>query len=290
MELRDLERAQNGGSHFEKSAAGLFIPVTRSESSRTELVPAQRLPVGSANNPALAANAGPSLVPDDEAVIYAYTVLFGRYSLNTDLLWRIFGFVLAIQASLFVGIAQVQGADALRLIMGLAIGAFGILGPVAIRFIESAFLLDRELLDTYESVLLAARPALRQWHGERFGDRFVSIASQLSSKQRAALVKRRMSKNVKPNRLDKILDLAGQPSLLWTAVTAFAGAVGFNVGLIQVKDHDWIQVAICVAFDILVASLWFQANQWWSALARPLQTPIRMVSATFRDLCKRLYC
>ena len=136
----------------------------------------------------------------------------------------------------------------------VGLGGLGLLGPLAVRFIETILMMDRLLLDKYEEELLSKKPMLRLYHGQRMRVRMSSLWLELDDDQKRTLGKRRLTVLGRTGeRIDWLLDLLGQPSLLWTGAVSGAGIVGFTLGFRAWKAlRAWSPLAstpIITAFD-----------------------------------------
>lgn len=183
-----------------------------------------------------------------------------RWQSNNSILWQLFAFLIGAQTAVGVALTQVQAGSYLQFLVGcVGLGGLGLFGPLAIRFIETILLLDRLLLDQYEERLLPERE-LRLYHGRRLRDRMEMIRGHLQDDQLATLSKRRLAKLGKQGaRLDKLLDIFGQPSLIWTMVVAGAGVGGFDFGFLSWNVTASLvlplQIAVISIFDGILLSI-----------------------------------
>lgn len=205
--------------------------------------------------------------PQSANLLAAYAVLFQQRTLDNDVLWRIIAFSFATEAGGLITLFSNKLSSAnpvLIVLIGAGLLVIGVVGPLTVRFVETSVMLDRQLLDQYEELILRKWPDLRQFHGLRLSKRFVQIRERLPADRQAFLDRRRFAK-IDSGRalrtLDSIADLLGQPSLVWTAVIATGGAVGFGVALSTagVRGPKWS--ILTFAATLLTLSLWLLANE-----------------------------
>jgi hypothetical protein len=181
---------------------------------------------------------------------------------DTDIMWRIIAFALATEASLFVALSEIPAKAILRLGIGLGAQMIGLLGPLSIRYVESARLLDRILLDKYEQKLLRNNSRYLQEHSEKLVSRMQDFLDNkdLTPGDRARIAERRLGDGRTAEILDKALDLFGQPTIVWTMAIAIAGSVGFDWGLAAEVHVVWILTIVDLIANGLLIILWLISN------------------------------
>lgn len=195
----------------------------------------------------------------DPDLIAVYQGLVARWQSNNSILWQLFAFVIGADVALIVGYAGVKNGSYLQFILGcLGLGGIGLLGPLAVRFIETILLMDRLLMDRYEEVLLRNHPNLRLFHGQRMRVRMRSLRSEMDEFQKETLAQRRLTVlGGLGERCDWVLDRLGQPSLIWTGAVAVSGIVGFTLGFRAWRPLQdltlWISAPIIFLFDLSLA-------------------------------------
>lgn len=90
---------------------------------------------------------------NDASAVAVYQTLFLRYQSNTDLQWRVPSFVVTAEAFVFAGLFTLNSKAAVML-LGLLGFLLAIGGSLTMRRLELAAILDRGLLDIYETRLL----------------------------------------------------------------------------------------------------------------------------------------
>jgi hypothetical protein len=138
----------------------------------------------------------------------------------------------------------------------------GLLGPLSIRYVESARLLDRILLDKYEQKLLRNNSRYLQEHSEKLVSRMQDFLDNkdLTPGDRARIAERRLGDGRTAEILDKALDLFGQPTIVWTMAIAIAGSVGFDWGLAAEVHVVWILTIVDLIANGLLIILWLISN------------------------------
>ena len=200
-------------------------------------------------------------------LLSAYQVLFAQRNLDNDVLWRIIAFSVATEAGGLIALLSDKLKSAnnvLNVLIGVGLLLVGVVGPLTVRFVETSVMLDRQLLDQYEDVVLHEWPHLRQFHGLRLSDRFEKILPNLSKERQVAANLRRFAKTDSGKvlrTLDRIADLLGQPSLVWTATIASGGAASFGIAL-STADVRGVQLVTFTSLaTFLTMGLWLLANE-----------------------------
>jgi hypothetical protein len=189
-----------------------------------------------------------------------YGVLAQRVLMNNDVLWRIIAFSLGAQVTAYVGLFQVKGNGALKILLGIATAGMGIIGPLTTRFVETVLLMDRLLLDRYEVELLGIDGGLLTHHSARMKDRIASWNQWLAPEDKNRLSERRGGAKAEGSHINKLLDLLGQPSLVWVAIMGLAGAVGFDIGIAQGIHLLWVKIVLCAATNLFMLVLWVRSS------------------------------
>ena len=191
-------------------------------------------------------------------LLSAYQVLFAQRNLDNDVLWRIIAFSVATEAGGLIALLSDKLKSAnnvLNVLIGVGLLLVGVVGPLTVRFVETSVMLDRQLLDQYEDVVL---------HGLRLSDRFEKILPNLSKERQVAANLRRFAKTDSGKvlrTLDRIADLLGQPSLVWTATIASGGAASFGIAL-STADVRGVQLVTFTSLaTFLTMGLWLLANE-----------------------------
>lgn len=198
-------------------------------------------------------------------LLAAYAVLFQQRTLDNDVLWRIIAFAFATEAGGLIALFSNKLASVnpnLIILIGAGLLVIGVVGPLTVRFVETAAMLNRQLLDQYEDLILQNWPDLRQFHGSLLSKRFVQIRGHLRPDRQEALDRRRIATNDSGRALralDRFADLLGQPSKVWTAVTAAGGTVGFGVALSAAGVTEPTRSILTSTAAILTFSLWMIA-------------------------------
>lgn len=209
-----------------------------------------------------------------ESMLASYAVLFQHRSLDNDVLWRIIAFSVAAEAGALLALLsdKLNPSPALIVLIGVGTLAVGVAGPLTIRFVETSVMIDRQLLDVYEGVMFPhGAEVFRQWHGLRLSARFTKVRSLLTEERREVLDRRRFAKAGSTGwrvRLDRFADLVGQPSLVWTAVIAAGGAIGFSVAVRAAGVYGWVWIFLTVLGFSLTSTLWFIAGEGHKVPAR----------------------
>lgn len=198
-------------------------------------------------------------------LLAAYSVLFQQRTLDNDVLWRIIAFAFATEAGGLVTLFSNKLGTVnpmFIILIGAGLLVIGVVGPLTVRFVETAVMLDRQLLDQYEDLILQNWPDLRQFHGSLLSKRFVQIRENLRVDRQEALDRRRFATSDSGRALrtlDRFADLLGQPSKVWTAVIAAGGAVGFGVALSVAGVSEPARSILSVVATVLTFSLWMIA-------------------------------
>jgi hypothetical protein len=92
----------------------------------------------------------------------AYAVAYARYDTNTSQQWQVPAFTLAAQGALIAG--ELSAQSWISAAVGFVALLLGGVGALMTRRIEYNAKWDRELLDSYEAILLIDYPDLRLHH------------------------------------------------------------------------------------------------------------------------------
>jgi hypothetical protein len=138
----------------------------------------------------------------DSGVLAAYAVLSARYESNTTLQWQIPAYVIAIEGSLLAGVLIARGL--VTVLLGSVAFILSGVGSAVMRRIELTARWDRELLDLYETRLLASEPDLQLHHGKAFRER-LQLRELRSSRSRLKTIELRCLLWVPPSLSTMIL-------------------------------------------------------------------------------------
>lgn len=222
---------------------------------------------------------------DKEDVRAVYGALLSRWEASNSMTWQVIGMSVAAEGGLWVALAQISNS-LFQLFIGLGLLAVGAIAALSIRFTELSATLDKQMLDICERDF-DIPPAIRLRHDLRFEQRLRAVSAHLDAEQRERLFLRRIAKSrtgdavaVPPRRevsapssqelppetlplwrLDGLLSALGQPSMAFTALLAFSGAVGFGTGVYQWSGGAaWGVLAFLVGAGCLVLPWVLSAN------------------------------
>ncbi len=215
-----------------------------------------RRPQGSERSDSLRAS-------DSDDVRLLYSTLLVRAQHYSTLTWQVVSMSVAAEAGLWVALAQVK-TPLFQVLIGLGLLMMGGVASLVIRYLELSSTLDRQLLGLCEQ-RLRIEPQLRTFHNLRFEDRLERVSAALDQPSVDTLFKRRIAKDLPARadgrltplwRVDRLLSTLGQPTVMFTAVLASSGVIGFSSGIYQASGRLWLAIPLAMGSLVLLALPW----------------------------------